>query len=126
MDLYEHNIWLREQTRWDVSAPFLTLGTFGWGGAIGALAAKVSATSTGVLVCLVGGTVAFFCGIALKVQRSRDVRTEYEKFDRRLCLYEHETDVKAIKERLEGRAAEQAAEHTLKAKARRLREKLTR
>lgn len=124
VDLYEHNLWLREQTRWDWSAPFIGGGSLALGGGIGAIAADIDPTSTGVLLCLVAGVVLLICGLALKAERSKGVRAGYESFDRRLCLYEHEPKVKAIRAQLDARAKAQSAEHTLVAKIRRLREEI--
>jgi hypothetical protein len=124
MDLYEHNLWLREMTRWDWAAPFLAAGTMALGAAVGAVAAGANAGSKGVIPFWVAGAILLVCGVVLKDQRSKDVRKGYEEFDRRLCLYDDEPRAKAIRERLDARAVVQAAEHTLPAKLGRLRQRI--
>jgi len=124
VDLYEHNVWLRGLTRWDWAAPFLSAGTLSLGAGIGAVAAGAALRSLGVVVCSVAGVILLVCGLVLKDERSKDIRAGYEEFDRRLCLYDDEPRAKAIRARLNERAAKQAAEHTLGGKAKRLKKRL--
>ncbi len=124
VDLYEHNIRLRALTRWDWAAPILGAGTLALGAAAGAWAAGANPGGTGIVICLVAGAILLACGLVLKDERSKDVREVYEEFDRRLCLYDDEPRAKAIRARLDERAAKQAAEHTLSGKVRHLRTRL--
>jgi hypothetical protein len=120
VDLYEHNVRLQELTRWDWSAPVLSASGLSLGAAVGALAAGAEIGSKGVLVCLVAGVILLVCGLMFKDERSKDMRSIYEEFDRRLCLYDDEPRAKAIRDRLDEQAKTQSAEHTLPAKLRRL------
>jgi hypothetical protein len=124
VDLYEHNVWLRDLTRWDWAAPFLAAGTMALGAAGGAIAAGASAGSKGVIPFWVAGAILLACGVVLKDRQSKDIRKGYEEFDRRLCLYDEEPRAQAIRARLDAQAAKQAAEHTLRAKLQRLRERM--
>jgi hypothetical protein len=113
VDLYEHNIRLRELTRWSLGAPLSTFGTLALGAGVGAWAAGTHITSTPVLLCLLGGAVAVICGWTLQAERFINARGVYEAFDRRLCLYDEDSTAQPIRERLERRRKEQRAERRL-------------
>lgn len=119
MDLYEHNMWLRGQTRWDWAGPFLGGGSLALGAGIGGLVANAGWTAA-VIACIAAGAVSVVCGVVLKDQRSKEVRQGYEEFDRRLCLYDENPRAQAVRALLDARAEAQAQEHTVRAKLRRL------
>ncbi len=124
VDLYEHNIRLQALTRWDWAAPILGASTLALGAGAGAWAAGAEIDSKGVLISFVAGAILLLCGLVLKDERSKDMRDVYEEFDRRLCLYDDEPTAKAIQERLDRQAGDQAKEHTLPAKVKRLKKRV--
>jgi hypothetical protein len=117
MELLDHSKKLGRVGNWDWARTFGAAGLLSLGAGLGASVSGDGGTA-GVVTCLLLGLILLLCGLFIRRERVESVGNLKSDFDQMLSYYEHEPELRAMREQYGSDPAELPPGASLPARAR--------